>query len=122
MGFGFQEVGSMKCIYTGETLTVGNYAVEHFIPYSFVSHDLIWNLIPAEKSFNSSKSNKLPSLDKYFNSFFQMQKTALDIINHKSPKNKFLQDYFTIFPDFNQSVTHKKFKERSRAINYNCIK
>lgn len=107
-----QEVGSMKCIYTGENLTVGNYAVEHFIPYSFVSHDLIWNLIPAEKSFNSSKSNKLPSLDKYFDSFYQIQRTALDIINCKSPSNKFLQDYFSIFPDFDQSVTHTTFKER----------
>jgi hypothetical protein len=107
-----QEVGSMDCIYTGKPLTIGNYAVEHFIPYSFVSHDLIWNLIPAEKSFNSSKSNKLPSLDKYFSSFYQMQKTALDIINHKSPKNKFLQDYYTIFPDFHLSVTYKSFKER----------
>uniref|UniRef100_UPI0040483A9D HNH endonuclease domain-containing protein n=1 Tax=Mariniflexile sp. TaxID=1979402 RepID=UPI0040483A9D len=54
------ELGSVDCIYTGEKLIKGNYAVEHFIPYSFVSHDLIWNLIPADKSFNSSKSNRLP--------------------------------------------------------------
>lgn len=95
-----QEVGSMKCIYTGESLTIGNYAVEHFIPYSFVSHDLIWNLIPAEKSFNSSKSNKLPSLDKYFNSFYQMQRTALDILNHKSPNNKISTRLLFYFPRF----------------------
>ncbi|WP_367268579.1 HNH endonuclease domain-containing protein [uncultured Pedobacter sp.] len=38
----------------------GSFAVEHFIPYAFVSHDLIWNLIPADPSFNSRKNNKLP--------------------------------------------------------------
>ena len=53
------DLGSINCIYTGKELTKGNYAVEHFIPHSFVSHDFIWNLIPADKSFNSSKSNKL---------------------------------------------------------------
>nr|WP_238383860.1 HNH endonuclease domain-containing protein [Olivibacter domesticus] len=32
--------------------------MERFIPYSFVSHDQIWNLIPSNNSFNISKSNK----------------------------------------------------------------
>ncbi|MFN5883821.1 MAG: HNH endonuclease domain-containing protein, partial [Bacteroidota bacterium] len=54
------EVGSIQCIYTNNDLVIGNYAVEHFVPYSFVSHDLMWNLIPADTSFNSSKSDKLP--------------------------------------------------------------
>lgn len=35
------ELGSVDCIYTNTKLLVGNYAVEHFIPYAFVSHDLI---------------------------------------------------------------------------------
>ena len=108
------ELGSVKCIYTGEKLTIGNYAVEHFIPYSFVSHDLIWNLIPADKSFNSSKSDKLPQLDKYFNSFFNLQKNAIEIIQLKTPKNKFLEDYLTIFPDFN--ITNEKFRERMQPL------
>lgn len=41
--------GSLNCIYTKKPLTMGNYAVEHFVPHAFVSHDLIWNLIPADK-------------------------------------------------------------------------
>ena len=73
------ELGSVNCIYTGQKLTKGNYAVEHFIPYSFVSHDMIWNLIPADKSFNSSKSNKLPVLDKYFEPFYILQKKYFNI-------------------------------------------
>lgn len=111
-----QELGSVKCIYTGEKLTVGNYAVEHFIPYNFVSHDLIWNLIPADKSFNSSKSDKLPPLEKYFNSFFALQKTAIDIMKIKKPESKLLEDYLTIFPDLNMNFTKEKFKERIQPL------
>lgn len=111
-----QELGSVKCIYTGKKLTVGNYAVEHFIPYSFVSHDLIWNLIPADKSFNSSKSDKLPPLGKYFNSFFVLQKKAIGIIKDKNPNNKLLEDYLTIFPDLDKNFTEEKFRERIQPL------
>ena len=111
-----QELGSIKCIYTGKKLTVGNYAVEHFIPYNFVSHDLIWNLIPADKSFNSSKSDKLPPLEKYFNSFFALQKIAVEIIKIKKPNSKLLEDYLTIFPDLNMNFTEDKFRDRIQPL------
>lgn len=105
------ELGTVDCIYTGKKLTAMNYAVEHFIPYNFVSHDLIWNLIPADKSFNSSKSDKLPSLDRYFNPFFDLQKAAIDIVKIKNPKNIFLEDYLTIFPNLEESFSKEKFRE-----------
>lgn len=112
-----RELGSVNCIYTNKKLTVGNYAVEHFIPYSFVSHDLIWNLIPADPSFNSTKSNKLPVLDQYFSSFFKLQKTAVEIIHFKAPKNRLLEDYLTIFPDLEEmNLTEIKFRERIQPI------
>jgi hypothetical protein len=109
------ELGSVNCIYTGKNLTVGNYAVEHFIPYNFVSHDLIWNLIPADTAFNSSKSDKLPPLEKYFMPFYEMQKTAIEIVSEKSPNNKLLEDYLTIFPDF-KSFTKENFKDRIQPL------
>ena len=117
-----KELGMVECIYTGEKLTVGNYAVEHFIPYNFVSHDLIWNLIPADKLFNSSKSDKLPPLEKYFDSFFSLQKMAIEIIRDKSPRNKFLEDYLTIFSDLDEisnlplNFTQEKFKDRIQPL------
>ncbi len=116
------ELGSVDCIYTGARLTVGNYDVEHFIPYSFVSHDLIWNLIPANPSFNSIKSDKLPPLNKYFNSFYNLQRLAVEIVRDKDPGNKFLEDYLTIFPDLNgignlaESFTKNKFRERLQPL------
>ncbi|MEO6670753.1 MAG: HNH endonuclease domain-containing protein [Ferruginibacter sp.] len=107
--------GSVQCIYKNCPLTVNNYAVEHFVPYSFVSHDLIWNLIPADRSFNSSKSDRLPQMELYFDQFFDLQKRAIIIIKDKQPRNKFLEDYLTIFPSFkdlDNEFTKEKFKER----------
>jgi hypothetical protein len=107
----FDELGSINCIYTGNKLVKGNYAVEHFIPYSFVSHDLIWNLIPADKSFNSSKSNKLPVLEKYFEPFYLLQKNAYEIIKRRTPKNKLLEDYLTVLHTEENIINRDKFKE-----------
>jgi hypothetical protein len=39
------------------------FAVDHFIPFSFIGHDLLWNLIPTDKVSNSRKSDSLPNLD-----------------------------------------------------------
>lgn len=111
------ELGRVDCIYTNSALTIGNYAVEHFIPYAFVSHDLIWNLIPADRSFNSSKSDKLPSLKDHFIPFYNLQRNAVDIINHKFPKNKFLEDYLTIFPDLSDIYfTQNRFYEQIQPL------
>jgi hypothetical protein len=107
------ELGIVNCIYTKRELTKGDFAVEHFVPYNFVSHDLMWNLIPSDKSFNSSKSDKLPSMNKYFDSFFNLQQTAIKIVSEKEPKNKLLEDYFTILPELNNLETnHTKIKFR----------
>lgn len=93
------ELGSINCIYTNEKLVVGDYIIEHFLPHQFVAHDLMWNLIPADSQFNSKKSDKLPPFEKYFDDFYYLQKEGFEIIKKKSPKNKFLQDYLTIFPE-----------------------
>jgi hypothetical protein len=117
-----EELGYVDCIYTGKKLLINNYAIEHFIPYSFVSHDLIWNLIPADKSFNCSKNDKLPPLNRYFTNFFNLQKTAVEIIQAKSPKNKYLEDYLNLFPgvpnisELSMNFTRDKFKERIQPL------
>ena len=88
-----------QCIYTDKIIHKGDYAIEHFIPFNFLAHDLMWNLIPANQSFNSSKGAKLPPLDIYFDKFYALQKHAVEIVKQKQPKNKFLQDYLTLFPE-----------------------
>ena len=90
------EIGTIKCIYTGKSLQVGNFDIEHFIPWSFVSHDQLWNLIPADSSVNSSKSNKLPPLEKYFDSFVDTQYEAINIVFNKKPEIRLLEDYLIL--------------------------
>jgi hypothetical protein len=112
-----KELGSVDCIYTNKALQVNSYAVEHFIPYAFVSHDLIWNLVPADRSFNSTKSDKLPLLDIHFIPFFNIQQKAVEIISQKVPKSKFLDEYLTLFPDLTTTYFNReKFFEQIQPI------
>ena len=100
----FNELGSIDCIFTGKKLNYSdkNFAIDHFIPYAFVSHDLIWNLIPIDKSFNSTKSDKLPPFNLYFEKFKNIQKQAFEIHLWANSKSKYLEEYLTIFPSINQ--------------------
>ncbi|PTT02579.1 hypothetical protein DBR11_04415, partial [Pedobacter sp. HMWF019] len=108
-----KHTGPIQCIYTGKTLT-DDYAVEHFIPYAFVSHDLIWNLIPADKSFNSSKCDKLPPMDKYFDAYFEIQERGLKTILENRHDSKFLEHYLTFIPDLGSlhNMSRESLKER----------
>lgn len=110
----FAELGAVECIFTNKRLVFDEkkYALDHFIPHAFVSHDLIWNLIPIDKNFNSLKSDKLPSLDRYFNKFYTLQKTAYEIVKGYNSKNKYLEEYLTIFPDLEDSgFDYLRYKE-----------
>jgi hypothetical protein len=106
----FKELGVIDCIFTNTKLQFEqkNFAIDHFIPHAFVSHDLIWNLLPIERSFNSKKSDKLPIFDKHFDSFFELQKTAFEINKKYNPKSRYIEEYLTIFPSID-SFEKEKF-------------
>ena len=50
----------------------GAFSLDHFIPYSFVMHNELWNLVPIHKNLNSTKSNHLPQ-DKFISSYINLQ-------------------------------------------------
>lgn len=108
------EIGSIKCIYTGKSLQLGDFDVEHFIPWSFVSHDQLWNLIPADSSVNSSKSNKLPPLERYFESFVNMQYEAINIVFNKQREIRQLEDYLILGTSINDIIQkpYSEFKQK----------
>ena len=56
----------MPDIYTGDLLTTKGMSIDHFVPWSYVASDELWNLIPTAKAVNSSKSNNLPDWSIYF--------------------------------------------------------
>ena len=60
------QQGSVRDIYSDEELSTRGLSIDHFVPWSYVASDELWNLIPTEKSINSSKSNNLPDWDTYF--------------------------------------------------------
>lgn len=50
----------IRCIYTNEIIKK-NYHLDHFLPWSFVAHNQLWNLIPTSPEINISKSDSIPS-------------------------------------------------------------
>lgn len=95
-GMVMELVGSIHCIYTGKELHPSDYALDHFIPWSFVSHDLLWNLIPADDSINSSKSNKLPDLPFYLPKLAKLQHYSLQTFINANNNSKVLEDYLSL--------------------------
>ena len=107
----------MNCIYTGNTLEVGNYDLDHFIPWSFVSHNLLWNLIPADSSINSSKSDRLPDLDRYLLPYAQTHQMAVCTCIEGNYRNKeLLDDYISL------GCTPQELSQMSKANLMNCFK
>jgi hypothetical protein len=91
------NTGNTNCIYTGKPLGKGDYDLDHFVPWSFVTHNLIWNLLPADPSVNSSKSNALPPLEKYLQEFSHHQQKALQTIYRMNPSNQLLEEYLMLY-------------------------
>ena len=67
-------------IYGHNKITETDISIDHFIPWSYVAHDELWNLHPTTKSINSSKSNNLPDWSKYFPALSQLEYTAYKLI------------------------------------------
>ena len=85
----------IKCIYSQIELDKDNISLDHYLPWSFVAHDQLWNLIPTTSSVNSSKSNNIPA-EKYFTDFVKLQHQGLTIYAQNNSERKWLnyaEDY-----------------------------
>jgi hypothetical protein len=87
-----EPTGSLPCIYSGQSLEKGAYSLDHFLPWRFVAHDLLWNILPTPKSINSSKSDSLPDLDLYFEPFAELQYQAVQTVAGSS-RARLLEDH-----------------------------
>ena len=88
--------GHVHCIYTGQEIHIGDYAVDHFLPWSFVAHDQLWNLIPADNSINSSKSDKLPPLDRFLKKLTEEHREAIKVYLGAGKKESALEDFASL--------------------------
>jgi hypothetical protein len=68
----------VKCLYSGVILDPDDFVLDHFLPWSFVCHDQLWNLIPVSKQANAAKSNSLPH-ESYRPCFIDLQAAGLAI-------------------------------------------
>ncbi|MCR4616654.1 MAG: HNH endonuclease [Lachnospiraceae bacterium] len=67
-------------IYNDILLTDKNISIDHFVPWSYVAHDEMWNLNPTTKNINSAKSNNLPDWDQYFDRLAKLEYKSYEMI------------------------------------------
>ncbi len=67
-------------VFKDEYIDEDKYDLDHFIPWSFVMNDELWNLMPMDSSWNSKKSNNLPKWDLFFNKFASNQYTLYELL------------------------------------------
>lgn len=70
----------IKEIYTGQDIPIDLLSLDHFVPRSYILNDELWNLTPMRRSLNSSKNNKLPAWDEFFEPFAKYQFYLYDLI------------------------------------------
>ena len=88
---GILELTEVRDVFTGEVVAPKAYDVDHFIPWSFVMNDELWNLMPMDSSLNSAKSNKLPKWDPFFERFAENQYLLYGFIHEKPGIHKLFE-------------------------------
>lgn len=91
----------VRDIYTDRLLAGNQFDLDHFIPWSYITNDELWNLTPMYARLNSSKSNKLPEWESYFSSLAANQ-------------------YFLYEMIFSREMVRRQF-EKCRRDNLNAI-
>ena len=71
-----------------------NFSIDHFLPWSFVVHDLFWNLTPVEPATNSAKNDVLPDIDLYLPRLANLHFEAIEVAKSEP---KLLEDYTDCF-------------------------
>lgn len=86
-----------RCVYSGADLPLRGFSLDHFLPWSFVAHDRLWNLVPTLHEINSSKGDRLPDLN-YMKPLAELQALAY---RHSAELGelKLLEDYHDVWPD-----------------------
>lgn len=82
-----QRSTQLNNLYTGQPLGAA-FAVDHFMPWSYVAHDYIWNTVPTDQSTNSSKGDRIPSVSRFAGGLAALHHFALRAAVRHSPSGK----------------------------------
>ncbi len=85
---GILKVSEVRDVFTDKPVLPRQYEVDHFIPWSFVMNDELWNLMPMDSSLNSSKSNRLPKWEPFFVRFAKNQFIMYQLIHERNEIRK----------------------------------
>lgn len=88
---GILELHELRDVFTEQAVVSKHYDVDHFIPWSFVMNDELWNLMPMDASLNSSKSNHLPKWDPFFRRFADNQYLMYEMIHKNAGIHKLFE-------------------------------
>lgn len=73
------ELSDFRDIYGDNRILPAGVSIDHFVPWSYVAHDELWNLNPTIREINSAKSNNLPEWDRYFGKLVDQEYKALKV-------------------------------------------
>lgn len=91
---GILEISEVRDVFTESPVVSRQYDVDHFIPWSFVMNDELWNLMPMDASLNSSKSNRLPKWNPFFQRFAANQYLLYGLIHEKAGIRKLFESCY----------------------------
>ncbi len=111
-------------IYNDQLLTEKDISIDHFVPWSYVAHDEMWNLNPTTKSINSSKSNNLPDWETYFERLAHQEYQSYEMIwKYESVHNEFekcakehINSDDVRYRVYRQGLTYPEFLEELKTI------
>jgi len=76
----------VRCIFSNKPIRKNDVSLDHFLPWSFIGHDQLWNLIPVSRRVNSSKSDNIPNLEHYLEKLIKLQLVGLKITHENMSK------------------------------------
>jgi hypothetical protein len=71
------EMSEGVCDIYSKAVLGPKFSIDHFLPWSFVAHDQIWNLLPVQPQTNSAKGDSFPNIEEYLPSLAQLHRLAI---------------------------------------------
>jgi len=115
-----EALGPRPCVYSGTLVGRGAYSLDHFLPWSYVAHDLLWNIVPTTTNINSAKGDRVPELGRYFGDFARLQYEALQV-TATAARARLVEDYTLLFKVSSLEELRAVARGRFEATLYDTI-
>jgi HNH endonuclease len=107
----------IRCIYSGVHLSNNNISLDHYLPWSYVAHNQLWNLVPTLPTVNSAKSNCIPAA-RYFDSLINLQHQGLITTQQYLSERAWEKHVIPFISDLKIADTHELLDPDKLSIAY----